>query len=291
MEQNITPLPGSAPPADSASHDQLSSRSDSSLPPHLRASIINVPVTPGISKDTYRSSPAPDLEASNQQDTQTLSGSADRDVTGQPEDAADNRESTALGSGRDIIQRISLAAMARRRESLSDIRSINPDLSLSGSIISATFNIPYSLKYRPGADWVSLLLSTSCRVVLVDGWQRGWPCSHCNRYWDPAAGNLRSSTRSPTFPPTKRHGTTRWWHGLARSSRRRLSSPLPSHRQLRQRISPPLAPCRPRFPSMTKLRALPSREEPTAYGFPTKISCAWSTSFPTGKRSRRCPCG
>ncbi|KAK1991895.1 family 20 glycosyltransferase [Colletotrichum falcatum] len=55
-------------------------------------------------------------------------------------------------SGRDILKRMTLAAMGRR-ESLSQIRAANPDLQLSGNIISATFNIPHSLKYRKGSDW------------------------------------------------------------------------------------------------------------------------------------------
>lgn len=42
----------------------------------------------------------------------------------------------------------------RRRESLSEIRAANPDLALSGNIISATFNTPHSFKYRKGGDWV-----------------------------------------------------------------------------------------------------------------------------------------
>jgi trehalose 6-phosphate synthase/phosphatase len=54
---------------------------------------------------------------------------------------ADNNESTA-------------APNLRRRESLSDIRAANPDLALSGNIISATFNTPHSFVYRKGGDWV-----------------------------------------------------------------------------------------------------------------------------------------
>lgn len=48
------------------------------------------------------------------------------------------------------------AAMARR-ESLSDIRAANPDLSLSGNIISATFNAPHAFTYHKGGQWVSRL--------------------------------------------------------------------------------------------------------------------------------------
>ncbi|KAK5993099.1 Trehalose-phosphatase [Cladobotryum mycophilum] len=40
-----------------------------------------------------------------------------------------------------------------RRESLSEIRAVNPELSLSGNIISATFTIPHALTYHKGGDW------------------------------------------------------------------------------------------------------------------------------------------
>lgn len=42
-----------------------------------------------------------------------------------------------------------------RRESLSEIRALNPDLALSGNIISATFNIPHAFTYRKSGSWVS----------------------------------------------------------------------------------------------------------------------------------------
>ena len=48
-----------------------------------------------------------------------------------------------------------------RRESLTDIRAANPDLGLSGNIISVAFTGPYSLNYHKGKDWVSL----------------NWPCA------------------------------------------------------------------------------------------------------------------
>ncbi|KAH8668701.1 glycosyltransferase family 20 protein [Xylariales sp. PMI_506] len=40
-----------------------------------------------------------------------------------------------------------------RRESISDIKAAVPDLALSGNIISATFTLPYSLKYRSAGEW------------------------------------------------------------------------------------------------------------------------------------------
>ncbi|KAI5460306.1 putative trehalose-6-phosphate synthase/trehalose phosphatase [Mariannaea sp. PMI_226] len=45
------------------------------------------------------------------------------------------------------------ASAARRRESLSEIRAANPDLALSGNIISATFSTPHTFSYRKGGDW------------------------------------------------------------------------------------------------------------------------------------------
>lgn len=41
-----------------------------------------------------------------------------------------------------------------RRQSLTDIRALNPELSLSGNIISATFTIPHSFAYRKSGEWV-----------------------------------------------------------------------------------------------------------------------------------------
>lgn len=53
------------------------------------------------------------------------------------------------------LRRTTTAAMASgRRESLSDIQRANPDLALSGNIISATFNIPHAFSYSKGGDWV-----------------------------------------------------------------------------------------------------------------------------------------
>lgn len=42
-----------------------------------------------------------------------------------------------------------------RRESLSEIRAANPELFLTGNIISATFNIPHAVTYHKGGAWVS----------------------------------------------------------------------------------------------------------------------------------------
>lgn len=69
-----------------------------------------------------------------------------------PSDAA-----AGATSNHEILRRMSLNAGQQRRDSLADIdpRAANPSLNLSGGVISATFCIPHSLKYRKGADWVS----------------------------------------------------------------------------------------------------------------------------------------
>lgn len=56
----------------------------------------------------------------------------------------------------------SLKAMARR-ESLSELRAANPELALSGNIISATFNLPHALTYRRDGDWVERLSPSADR--------------------------------------------------------------------------------------------------------------------------------
>lgn len=58
-----------------------------------------------------------------------------------------------------------------RRESLSEIRASNPDLALTGNIISATFTIPHSFAYKKGGDWVS---SPSAVLHLRQGWCIAW---------------------------------------------------------------------------------------------------------------------
>lgn len=63
----------------------------------------------------------------------------------------------------------------RRRESLSEIRAANPDLALSGNIISATFNTPHAFKYRKGGDWVRA--SRALSSVLCPLFPRAWDIS------------------------------------------------------------------------------------------------------------------
>ncbi|KAK3936816.1 putative glycosyltransferase [Diplogelasinospora grovesii] len=133
-------------------------RSESSLPPHLRPSLNAVPVTPGINLHAYDGEGAEGGAENTGNPSYFSERDADRALAASPDlqsvqgNSPDNVIAACADAGKDFLRRLSLAAMGRR-ESLSEIRATNPDLALSGNIISATFNIPHSLKYHKGADW------------------------------------------------------------------------------------------------------------------------------------------
>ena len=52
-----------------------------------------------------------------------------------------------------------------RTKSVAGMLASNPSLPVSGNVISVTFNIPYSLKYHPGAEWVC----ANSKVQLYSG--------------------------------------------------------------------------------------------------------------------------
>lgn len=146
--------------------------------PVLRSIALSDAVTPGIHQHTYNSAdssraqspsgssyfPPSNYTTHDSHHRQTSSPqppTSNNNITSNPTSspaantAASNTSKVPPSPGPgDILKRMTLAAMGRR-ESLSQIRSANPDLQLSGNIISATFNIPHSLKYRKGSDWVS----------------------------------------------------------------------------------------------------------------------------------------
>jgi trehalose 6-phosphate synthase/phosphatase len=68
--------------------------------------------------------------------------------------------------GTRATSRTAAVTMARQ-ESLSDIGAANPDLSLSGNIISATFSAPHSFTYRSNGNWVSSSVSERISVSLT----------------------------------------------------------------------------------------------------------------------------
>ncbi|KAK2035634.1 family 20 glycosyltransferase [Colletotrichum zoysiae] len=102
--------------------------------------------------DRPRDSPPPQTSSSNTQSSQQQQQQQHHHHPPSISTTSQTPQSPAPLSGRDILKRMTLAAMGRR-ESLSQIRASNPDLQLSGNIISATFNIPHSLRYRKGSDW------------------------------------------------------------------------------------------------------------------------------------------
>lgn len=139
----------------SPSSGAIDEQTDSpSLPPHERDTITRVPVTPEFENGEEGDDPGrfgdskPTINPLNLRSGSLSSG---------PVSAATVKTLKQSHSGIDLLKKAveNNADMATRRESLSDIRENNPDLALSGNIISATFNIPHSLEYRKGADWVS----------------------------------------------------------------------------------------------------------------------------------------
>lgn len=153
---SIEPLPALHP------RPSLNERTatESSLPPHHRESIINIPVTPSIELRSY----SPEYSRHTEATGSYFSEQPHDEVVASPDPLDDNMAAnppeavdSASMSGHDILRRMSKSSRGRQ-ESLSDIRTTYPSLHLSGNVISATFNMPHSLKYRKGADWVSALL-------------------------------------------------------------------------------------------------------------------------------------
>lgn len=125
--------------------------SQASIHPALHPSVTNVPVTPGIEAGEYTSG--------------SSSGVAEdsyftRDIHRLRMAQSPSEAASGAKSNQEILRRMSFAGPRERRESLSDVdpRAAHPSLGLSGGLISATFCIPHSLRFRKGADWVTTLL-------------------------------------------------------------------------------------------------------------------------------------
>jgi trehalose 6-phosphate synthase/phosphatase len=120
-----------------------------SLHPGLHPSLTNIPVTPGITLGAYTSDGSGESPSYFTHNIKQL-----RETMAQsPADAASGAK-----SNQEILSRMSLSGGRKRKDSLIEIdpRAANPSLGLSGGVISATFCIPHSLKYRKGADWVGV---------------------------------------------------------------------------------------------------------------------------------------
>ena len=129
--------------------------SDSALPPQLRPSVTKVPVTPGINARTYKSESSGDSRAADAAPPSDSPGyfnsitSSRSHLAVSPDGMEEEQNPDNAESPQEILRRLSLSG-----ESLAKIREANPDLALSGNIISATFTLPHTLKYRKGSDWV-----------------------------------------------------------------------------------------------------------------------------------------
>ncbi len=189
MDQTTGVANGAQPPADLAGladvdpahQPALPDRTDSGLPPHMRASVTDVPVTPGIDSEAYNSEA--DLAAgtnghhgahqsepgyfSRHDVDHAIAASPAPNTTNVEGQSFQSKVDTGAQEGTNFLRRLSLAVMQHplgaplaspSKESMSEIRALSPDLALTGNIISATFNIPNQLKYRKGADWVSFCL-------------------------------------------------------------------------------------------------------------------------------------
>lgn len=132
------------------------SRNDS-IHPALRPDVTNTPVTPGIHLSTYRALPQGTLAPALNRNASGYFSSLNCLIEGMAESPACPSSAVLAGapSVHDILPRMSLSSSGRRDSVASiDPLAANPELALSGSVISATFALPYSLSCRKGADWV-----------------------------------------------------------------------------------------------------------------------------------------
>ncbi|KAK9418235.1 hypothetical protein SUNI508_08196 [Seiridium unicorne] len=229
--------------------DHDSNADEEDLPAHQRESITNIPVTPGIHLSTYHSlssnhSPAsPKPESPNYFSREPEK--ADRrprkisnapqvqsptEVTPNPDIRASSPTEASKGamSHQEVLRRMSLSSRGRR-ESISDIKAAVPDLALSGNIISTTFTLPYSVKYRSTGDWD--LGSRRGQSALFDSFAHlssdESPWNHTVVAW---TGDIETPS-DPQSPPDTPPDTSNF-HGA-----NSLSAPVPLDGQ-----SPPTPP-------------------------------------------------
>lgn len=204
-------------------------RDDSFLPAHLRASALQVPVTPGITAATYELEPSETSPGGQDRSGQdyfsrksvdhAIAPSPPPNTTNREGQSFDNKVATGFHEGSEWIKRLSVAIMSGQ-ESMDELRAISPDLALTGNIISATFNIPHSLKYRKGADWE--LNPRRGQSALFDAFTHlsssESPWNHTVVAW---TGEIETPVDAPS-PPNTPPGTT-----VHLSALNHLSKPVP----------------------------------------------------------------
>ncbi|KAK4182681.1 putative glycosyltransferase [Podospora australis] len=240
MEQKPKITLGPGPDASAPARPTLE-RDDTALPPHLRPSITQVPVTPGITRDAYE---VDDFGKSTAEQERlgsdyfsrkavdhAIAPSPGPDTTNIAGQSFDNKVEAGLREGKEWMKRLSIAMMSGQHESMSEFRKISPDLALTGNIISATFNIPHSLKYRKGADWE--LNPRRGQSALFDAFSHlssnESPWNHTVVAW---TGEIETPTDAPSPPDTPPNTTVHL------SALNHLSRPVPVDAQ----TAPPTPP-------------------------------------------------
>ncbi|KAG6000588.1 hypothetical protein E4U54_001365 [Claviceps lovelessii] len=126
-----------------------------------------------------------------------------------------------------------------RRESLSEVRAANPDLGLSGNIISAAFNIPYSFTYRQGQDWN--LRPRRGQSALFDSFaylsSNATPWNHTVVAW---TGEIETAHASSSDLPAEPCSQTIKNSTVGTSSINALSAPIPVDAKSRLPTPPPV---------------------------------------------------
>ncbi|KAL6887412.1 family 20 glycosyltransferase [Trichoderma longibrachiatum] len=121
-----------------------------------------------------------------------------------------------------------------RRESLSEIRAANPELFLTGNIISATFNIPHAVTYHKGGAWD--LKPRRGQSALIDSFaylsSEATPWNHTVVAWTGEIANPDNDPLSPPDTPSAAATTI----GTANS----LSAPVPIDANTRLPTPPPV---------------------------------------------------
>lgn len=177
-------------------------------------------VTPGIDLSTYFPSTSPSDLA-----RPSYFSAADPNIPPGPANSS------------NLVERQvpAMAAALARRESLSDIRAANPDLSLSGNIISATFTTPHALNYCKGGHWD--LKARRGQSALYDSFAHlssdATPWHHTVVAW---TGEIDFPQDLPSSPPEAPTSSTT----VGVSSLNALSAPVPVHGNTRLPTPPPI---------------------------------------------------
>jgi trehalose 6-phosphate synthase/phosphatase len=130
------------------------------------------PVTPGVNKDgTSAYNEAKEVEQPSEDDESYFNGPQKSSPDSPTQAAAGARTSE------ELLRRLSLptgggGAVVRNVKNYNP-RSRHSALNLTGRIISATFVLPFSLKFSEGGNWVCYLHTRAPHCLIRD------------RIWDP----------------------------------------------------------------------------------------------------------